>query len=102
MELKKIAKELNVSVEVIFRRLLDLGRADKKEYEAYRAHPYQKRKIAGSPTYAIRTVAQLGASFIRIVLNSLYSGKITQYQASNYLRIKANNMGKIEAMVYST
>lgn len=99
-ELKKIAKELNVSIEVIFRRLLDLGRADKKEYEAYRNYPYQKKKTTGSPTYAVKTVAQLGSSFIRIVLNNLYSGKITPYQASSYLKVKANNIGKIEAIVF--
>ena len=100
-ELKKIAKELNVSVEVIFRRLLDLGRADKKEYEAYRNYPYQKKKAAGSPTYAVKTVAQLGSSFIRLVLNNLYIGRITLYQASGYLKVKANNIGKIEAVVFT-
>ena len=100
-ELKKIAKDFNVSVEVIFRRLVDFGRADKSEYEAYRNQPYSKKKISGGPTYAIKTVAQLGTSFIRVVLNNLYSGHITPYQASNYLRIKANNIGKIEAIVFS-
>jgi len=44
-ELRKIAKEINVSIEVIFRRLLDLGLADKKEYEAYRSRPYHKKKV---------------------------------------------------------
>jgi len=100
-ELKKIAKELNVSIEVIFRRLLDLGRADKKEYEAYRNHPYPKRKVSGGPTYAVKTVAQLGSSFVRVVLNNLYSKKITPYQASSYLKVKANNIGKIEAIVFA-
>lgn len=100
-ELRKIAKELNVSIEVIFRRLLDLGRADKKEYEAYRDHPYQKKKMSGGPTYAVKTVAQLGSSFIRMVLNNLYSKRITPYQASSYLKIKANNIGKIEAIVFT-
>ncbi|MDP1854120.1 MAG: XRE family transcriptional regulator [Candidatus Omnitrophota bacterium] len=100
-ELRKIANELNVSIEVIFRRLLDLGWADKKEYEAYRTHPYQIRKLTGGPSYAVKTVSQLGSSFIRVVLNYLYSGKITPYQASGYLKVKANNMGKIEAIVFT-
>lgn len=100
-DLKAISKELNVSVEVIFRRLLDLGLADKKEYEAYRNYPYQKKKVSGGPTYAVKTVAQLGTSFIRVILNNLYSGKITSYQASSYLRVKANNINKIEAIVFA-
>jgi len=100
-ELKKIAKELNVSVEVVFRRLLDLDRANQKEYEVYRDHPYPKKKFSGSPTYAIKTVAQLGSSFIRVVLNNMYNGRITPYQASSYLKVKANNIGKIEAIVFS-
>ncbi|MDD5356488.1 MAG: ImmA/IrrE family metallo-endopeptidase [Candidatus Omnitrophica bacterium] len=99
-ELRKISKELNVSIEVIFRRLLDLGRADKKEYEEYRTHPYPKKRTTGGPTYAVKTVAQLGSSFIRVVLNNLYGGKITPYQATSYLKVKSNNMSKIEAIVF--
>jgi len=101
--LQQIAKKFKVSVEVILRRLLDLKLASKEEYEAFRTNLVNlppKKKPDGGPTYSVTTVSQLGPSFIGTIFSNMYEGKITSFQASEYLNVKINNLHKIEAEVF--
>lgn len=97
--LQQIAKEFKVSIEVILRRLLDLKLATKEEYEEYRENlprQFVPKKTEGGPTYSVKTVSQLGPNFVNTIFSHMYEGRITQFQASEYLNVKINNLYKIE------
>ena len=81
--------EWGVSGEVILRRLLDSGRLQRKQYEAYREwrrkRPLTKQE-GGSRQYRHREPKHMfGEPFVRTVLDALHAKHITLTKASTYL-----------------
>jgi Zn-dependent peptidase ImmA (M78 family) len=91
-----------VSAEVVLRRLMDAGRLARDEYAAYRewqaAQPVPAPDGQAVRTYRYREPTHLfGTAFVRTVLDSLISRKITLTRASTYLDgIKVSDVHKLE------
>jgi len=91
-----------VSTEVVLRRLMDAGRLPREEYASYRV--WQEQQPSPQPegqavrTYRYREPTHLfGTAFVRTVLDSLISRKITLTRASAYLDdIKIADVHKLE------
>ncbi len=82
-------KSWGVSGEVILRRLMDVGRLDPRQYEAYRNWKNQNAPIqdsGGNRQFRNREPIHIfGDNFVRTVLDSLYARRITLTKASSYL-----------------
>ena len=103
-DIGKLAREFSVSREVVVRRLLDAGRITREEYEvfidSYQSSALRKRPSKPSPVpLPIRTVSQLGSSFIKLVLESYYQEKITTRDVSAHLGVRLKHLGEIEKKV---
>jgi Zn-dependent peptidase ImmA (M78 family)/plasmid maintenance system antidote protein VapI len=88
--LAQIRKTLGVSLEVILRRLLDVGRLQQSQYLAYRQWNEASRLVqeddAGSRLYRHREPKHVfGNTFVRTVLDALSASYITLAKASSYL-----------------
>ena len=94
-------KAWGVSSEVILRRLLDVGRLPKNQYEAYRQwreRTVVTQKDGGSREWRNREPLHIfGDTFVRTVLDSLYAHHITLAKASSYLdNLKIKDLHKLE------
>jgi Zn-dependent peptidase ImmA (M78 family) len=95
-------KALGVSGEVILLRLLDAGRLQRRDYDAYRA--WRDRPVAsreepgGSRAYRHREPMHVfGDIFVRTVLDSLSARHITLTKASSYLdNLKIKDVHRLE------
>lgn len=90
------------SVEVILRRLKDIGRIDTREYNAYRLWRNQQtypEAESGSRAYRNREPKHVfGDTFVKTVFDALYARNITLNKASDYLdRLKIKDLRKLEA-----
>ena len=95
-------KRWGVSVEVILRRLMDSGRLDKISYGKYRKWRSEQQfpvSSGGNREWRHREPEHIfGAPFVRTVLDSLSSNKITITKASKYLDgIKLKDIHQLEA-----
>jgi Zn-dependent peptidase ImmA (M78 family) len=91
-----------VSGEVILRRLLDVGRLEADQYEAYREWRAQVRvplPKGGSRQYRHREPIHIfGQSYVRSVFDALYAKRITLAKASSYLdNLKVSDLHELEA-----
>jgi len=102
--LKLLAKDHKVSKEVVLRKLLDLKLTTQDFYRTKRkewlSNPF-KRKSKGGDFYRNK-LSKLGYYYSRIIFNNLYNGRINQYQASEYLTLKINQIPQIERLVFKT
>lgn len=94
-------KAWTVSGEVILRRLLDSGRLQKSQYDAYRDWKKQQRvpeKEGGSRKYRHREPKHMfGEPFVRTVLDALQAKQISLSKASTYLdNLKITDVHKLE------
>lgn len=88
--LKPHCKAWGVSAEVILRRLLAVGRLPQATYQAYRAWSLEAgnnlKEEGGTRMYRHREPKHIfGDRYVRTVLNSLSSRRITLSKASGYL-----------------
>lgn len=98
-----LAREHKVSKEVILRKLLDLNLTTQSYYSQKRKEwlaSLPLKKKGGGGDFYMNKLSKLGYNFSTIVLNNLYSGRISPYQASEYLGIKINQIPQIERLVY--
>lgn len=91
-----------VSGEVILRRLLDVGRLEATQYEAYREWRAQVRvpsRKGGSRKFRHREPIHIfGQSYVRSVFDALYAKRITLAKASSYLdNLKVSDLHQLEA-----
>jgi Zn-dependent peptidase ImmA (M78 family) len=105
-----LAEQFSVSREAIVRRLLTLGRTTAQFYAQKRAQ-YQAQTIAitetrkddegggGFESPAIKAVSVQGPSYIRLVLESYYQGRITLSDVSSYLGVRTKHLSRIEKAV---
>jgi Zn-dependent peptidase ImmA (M78 family)/DNA-binding XRE family transcriptional regulator len=99
--LKELAKSFNVSQEVILRRLLILGWADKDFYtskhEEWKKTEYQRRGGRRNPPK--ECIQKNGTPFVSLVLESHRKEKITYSDVADYLAIPLKHLPKIEQFV---
>jgi Zn-dependent peptidase ImmA (M78 family)/transcriptional regulator with XRE-family HTH domain len=101
--LRILAKDHKVSKEVVLRKLLDLKLTSSVFYNTKRNEwlntPFKRKKSGGGDFYRNK-LSKLGHYYSTIVLNNLYNGRINQYQASEYLTLKINQIPIIERLVF--
>ncbi len=91
-----------VSVEVILRRLTDLGRLRTQSYESYRKwsqdHPPTQEDVGGNRSYRYREPSHVfGNSYVKTVLDAMSAQQITLARASAYLdNLKVKDVHKLE------
>lgn len=101
--LKTQANTLRASQDVVLRRLLDLGRLTRKEYEALRkklASQNQSRAGGGPIPQDVLVVSRLGLPFTRMVVIAYRQAQITLSDLSDYLGVRVTHLPKIEARVF--
>lgn len=95
-------KAWGVSGEVILLRLLDAGRLQRRDYDAYREWRYKpaiaKEEAGGSRAYRYREPKHVfGDIFVRTVLEALSARHITLAKASSYLdNLKIKDVHQLE------
>ncbi|MET0119258.1 MAG: XRE family transcriptional regulator [Sedimenticola sp.] len=103
IEISSLAKEYCVSREMIARRLVEVGRADKVFYRDKREQyldEYKKQKASKSGGFvppATDVLSKGGRKFSGLVIQSLKSKKINSTQASELLGVKLKHLVKISA-----
>jgi Zn-dependent peptidase ImmA (M78 family) len=90
-----------VSGEVILRRLLDAGRLEQFQYEAYRqwrAKSTHPQTVSGNRQYRHREPRHVfGDTFVRTVLTALNARHVTLAKASSYLdSLKIKDLHRLE------
>ena len=98
--IETVARNFNVSDEVIARRLLDMDVISQADYLRLRA-AYRERwnehkdQNKGGGNYYLNALSFNGHAFTRTVLSARYSGEITVREASLVLGVKANNLRQL-------
>jgi Zn-dependent peptidase ImmA (M78 family) len=100
--LKQYRERWGVSGEVILRRLLDVGRLERDQYESYRQWRARLRRPlinSGSRQYRHREPIHIfGQSYVRSVFDALRTKRITLSKASSYLdNLKVSDLHQLEA-----
>lgn len=105
-EVSKIAKQFQVSWEVILRRLLFVGKISANYYKGKREEiaSYFNNKTKedkGFAEHVTKVHSQNGEFYSRLVLENYYTGNITSSEVSEYLRLKFGHIGRVEVMMKS-
>ena len=106
-ELRNLAKRYSVSVEVILRRLLILGKTTDDFYqskrrtflESYDDLDKQRKEVGKYAPYHRLVIRSLGKFYINLVLNAYRQEIITSSDVSDYLGTKLGSLNKIEEEV---
>lgn len=102
-QLQLLAKEFKVSQEVILRKLIDLNMASQQYYSEKRkqwlASVPKTKKSKGGNHFNIK-LSKLGHNYSSLVLKNMYNGKISRYQASEFLSTKINYIPKLEKLIF--
>lgn len=104
-ELVAIARRFAVSKIVVLRRLLVAGRTSQAFYRAKKNEWAETARVAeddskgGIVTPDRRAVSEAGRTFVRLVLQSYYSDRITLNDVSKFLRVRLKHLPKIEHAV---
>ncbi len=106
-KIKLVAGTLNVSEEVVARRLLD-KRIISQEYYLKLRQFYQERwheikslerekmkTSKGGPSYYVTMVAKNGYAFTQTVVSAFMAGSLTGRDASSLLNVKVNNFQRL-------
>jgi len=103
-ELNKLARQYAVSREVILRRLLILGLTDQTFYQAKREEFLKEfetrpKTTGGFLPPSTNVVSAAGRPFIRLVLNAMYSNRITASDVSSYLGVRLKHLNRITELI---
>lgn len=92
-----MAEELNVSREMIYRKLLDRELISQAEYrDAAKAWAAQRKIRKGGGNKYYSWIAYLGREYISLAFQRYYQNQITYEQLGDYLDIKPRNLNKLE------
>jgi len=103
--LGRIAKDFNVSPEVILRRLLLFRRTSRRYYQRKhgeweaKAKREQERKKGGRRDPPKECIQQNGTPFVTLVLDSYKNDKITCSDVADYLDIHLKYLPKVEKLL---
>ena len=99
--LKELAKSFKVSREVILRRLVILGLADKGFYiskrEEWEATKYPRKGGRRNPPE--ECIRKNGTPFVSLVLESHRKDKITYRDVADYLAVRLKYLPKVEQLI---
>jgi Zn-dependent peptidase ImmA (M78 family)/transcriptional regulator with XRE-family HTH domain len=98
----KLANQYKVSREVIYRKLLQLNKIGKDQYEKRRDEWNRDARRGGGKggNYYATQAAYLGDSFIKLAFSGYYQGKYSIEQLADHLNIKAKNVPALEHFVF--
>lgn len=101
--LRELANRYKVSQEVVYRRLLTIGRASSRAYQewrdSYEALP--AKKSAGGPEFPVRLVSSSGRPFVGLALAAYNTNKITASALAGYLGTQLKHLGRIQELVWT-
>lgn len=94
---------LGISREVVWRRLLTLGRISPSVYRQKRAELQRcvrkLRSTDGGPSPAVLAVSDLSRPFVRLVVAGYHQDILTGSDVAEYLGVRWKHIAKIEAAV---
>ena len=97
----EIAKNFNVSREVIYRRFLDQQKISQSQYvEARDKWASQRQVKSGGGDYYRNIVAYLGKDYINLAFDRYYQNKISENELADYLDLKPKQISKLEGYLY--
>ena len=106
-KLSQIARSFSVSKEVILRKYLDSGLVSREFYEA-RVYAWDKAfkkakesKKSGGGDYYATQATYLGMEYLKLALSTMHQGNITQEQAAEYLKVRPENLEKLEGFYFA-
>ena len=101
-EISRLSIHFCVSQEVIYRRLLTLGKVNSTAYTRFREKQNRiPEKKQSSGDYYRNVVAKNGKLFLNLALQSYYQDKINASSLYNYTQVKLSNLGKLEDRLYA-
>ncbi|MDP3868917.1 ImmA/IrrE family metallo-endopeptidase [Phenylobacterium sp.] len=93
-----LAARYHVSREVIFRRLLDLGRVTQQDYEqAVEVWNGQRRPNTPGGDHYWTKLAYLGRDYVSLALRAFHQNRIDEDQLADYLDTKPKNLNALES-----
>lgn len=103
--LRSLAQHYMVSQEVVYRRLLSMGRASQEAYQQWRdsyspSRP-KKKKSSGGPAPAKKVVSNAGRTFVGLALTAYLSDRITASTFSGHLGTKLKHLPRIREIMVS-
>ena len=104
-ELSELSGRYAVSREVIVRRFLALGLTNLEFYQAKREElldefESRRKSTGGFIPPATNVISAAGKPFVRLVLNAMYSNRITANDVSSYLGVRLKHLNRIEESVW--
>lgn len=103
-DVRKLAKRYHVSLEVIYRKLLDKGLLSQEQYNQkkleyeFEGTVKKKSKGSGGNYYATQS-AYLGSKFSNLAFENFYKKRISKEELSRYLKVKIANLDNFEAQL---
>jgi Zn-dependent peptidase ImmA (M78 family) len=99
--IRRLAKLYKVSRSVVLRRLYELKRVSKNEYEEkegkYVADYIRQRGAkGGGGNYYLTQVAYLGRTYIALVMNAYRRKKLSRQQLAEFLGVRAHSLEGLE------
>lgn len=101
-EINRLSTHFCVSQEVIYRRLLTLGKVDLDSYLQFREKQNQiniKKQSGGD--YYRNVVAKNGKLFLNLALQGYYQEKLNASSLFDYTQVKLSNLNKLEDQLYA-
>jgi Zn-dependent peptidase ImmA (M78 family) len=101
--IESLAREYNVSREVILRKLLAAHLIEKSDYEQkvhQWAEEFQRIKGKGGGDFYTKAGSYLGKKFIKLAFVRYYQGRCSREQLADYLNIKAKNLSGLEHFIF--
>ena len=101
-EVRQLAEKYSVSQEVVFRRLLTLGRISQSFYRQRRQELLEaysretERTQGGFVPYHVLKTRDLGRAFIRLVLEAYHTDTINSSDVAEMLGVKLKHLATIE------
>jgi Zn-dependent peptidase ImmA (M78 family) len=102
--LRELANRYKVSQEVIYRKLLTLGRTTQEAYQKWRdayRPPEQPKKSTGGPEWPVRVVSNSGRTFVALALAAYTTNQITASTLAGHLGAKLKHLPRIQELVWS-
>lgn len=103
-DVRELARQFSVSIECMYRRLVDTGRASASSYRGWR----QRMEERGPPTppkkgggnFFNNVISRAGTPYVRLVLEAFHAERITASEVAEYLGAKVDHVPRFDAIVF--
>lgn len=103
LSVAKLARKYNVSREVIYRRLLDLGFISQQLYQRVSSQLNEEyeamKKREGGGNYYLTHASYLSERYAKLAFSKYYSGAITVEQLAYYLNVSTRSVPGLEQII---